>query len=93
MAKLNANTIVTNPDTHEAVVLYQGDAVPEWAADLVGEHLLRAAEVSYASKRVADLRDEIESRNEGRDEPDQIPLDGNKADLVAALEADDADNE
>ena len=39
--------------------------------------------------KVADLRALIEDRNDGRDEDDLIPDDGNKADLIAALEADD----
>ena len=41
----------------------------------------------YTSLTVADLKDEIARRNEGRDDP--IPTTGKKADLVAALEADD----
>lgn len=44
----------------------------------------------YAALKVADLRAEIERRNEGRDEADQLSVEGKKADLVAALEADDA---
>jgi len=43
----------------------------------------------YADQRVDDLKAEIDSRNEGRDEADLIPATGVKADLVAALEADD----
>jgi hypothetical protein len=38
---------------------------------------------------VAELKDEIARRNEGRDEADQIPAVGNKPDLIAALTADD----
>ena len=45
---------------------------------------------SYSDLKVVDLKAEIESRNEGRDEDALISLDGVKADLVAALEADDA---
>ena len=48
-----------------------------------------AAELSYDDMRVADLKALIGERNEGRDEADLIPDDGVKADLVAALEADD----
>jgi len=43
----------------------------------------------YEAMKVADLHAEIDRRNEGRDEADLIPGDGKKADLVAALEADD----
>jgi hypothetical protein len=40
---------------------------------------------------VADLKAEVERRNEGRDEADLIAPEGTKkADLIAALEADDA---
>lgn len=40
-------------------------------------------------KTVAELKDEIASRNQGRDEADQIPTQGNKPDLIKAIEADD----
>jgi hypothetical protein len=43
----------------------------------------------YEAMKVADLRAEIERRNEGRDEADRLPVDGRKADLIAVLEADD----
>ncbi|GAA4075741.1 hypothetical protein ACFFOS_27665 [Nocardioides kongjuensis] len=40
----------------------------------------------------AELKDELERRNEGRDEADLIvPTGKNKPDLLAALEADDAE--
>ena len=42
MATLNANTIVQRG--YEAVVLYAGDEVPEWAADQIGDHLIKADE-------------------------------------------------
>lgn len=44
----------------------------------------------YSAQKVDDLKAEIARRNEGRDEGDQLPATGNKSDLVAALEADDA---
>lgn len=44
----------------------------------------------YSAMKVADLRAEIDRRNDGRDEADLLSTDGKKADLVAALEADDA---
>lgn len=40
MAKLNANTVVKKPDGLDVVVLMAGDDVPEWAAGLIGDHLL-----------------------------------------------------
>ena len=44
----------------------------------------------YESMKVAELRDLIAARNAGRPESALIPDDGVKADLVAALTADDA---
>ena len=46
-------------------------------------------EESYADLTVADLKAEIAERNEERDEDNQIADKGNKAELIAALEADD----
>lgn len=54
-----------------------GDEAPEPAQD-------------YEAMTVTDLRSEIRSRNEdGRDDDAKMPTDGVKADLIAALEADD----
>lgn len=51
----------------------------------------------YASPDTAttnrELRAEISRRNEGRADEDKIPLGDNKAELVAALQADDEDDE
>lgn len=47
--------------------------------------------VGYEAMKVAELHDEIDRRNVGRDEDDLIPSDGLKADLVAALGLDDYD--
>jgi hypothetical protein len=44
----------------------------------------------YAALKVADLKAEIQRRNEGRDDADLIPTKGKQAELVAYLEADDA---
>lgn len=43
----------------------------------------------YSDLTVDELKDEIRTRNEGRDEDDRLPLSGTKSDLVAALESDD----
>ena len=40
MPKVNANTVVQNPDTFEVVTLSAGDDVPAWASDLIGKHLI-----------------------------------------------------
>lgn len=44
----------------------------------------------YASQTAAELKAEIDRRNEGREEDALISKTGKKADLIAALEADDA---
>lgn len=49
-------------------------------------------EVDYSSMKNDDLRAEIARRNEGRAEEDKLSLDGKKPDLIATLEADDAEN-
>lgn len=43
----------------------------------------------YESLKLDELKAEIATRNAGRSDEDQILANGNKADLVAALEADD----
>lgn len=43
----------------------------------------------YSGQKVAELRAEIDQRNEGRDEDDMLSVEGNKADLIATLVADD----
>lgn len=48
------------------------------------------AESPYDGLTVPDLKNRIEVRNAGRDAEAQIPTSGNKAALVAALVADDA---
>lgn len=75
----------------------KGDQVIETSSAVEGARLRAAgftekeapAGDDYESLKVADLKAEIERRNEGRDEEDQIPATGNKADLVEALAADD----
>ena len=39
MARLIANTVVTNPDTLVVTALAAGDEVPGWAEGLIGDHL------------------------------------------------------
>lgn len=48
MAKVNANTVLADPETGQPVVLLAGEDVPGWAKDLVGDHL---------TKKVADDSD------------------------------------
>ena len=99
-----ATSVRVTDDGGRHVVIAAGDEVPAWASkqivnpkawggdppepektDADGEP---AAE-GYESKTVAELRAEIKARNEGRDDESRVSGDGNKADLIAALEADD----
>lgn len=47
----------------------------------------------YDALTVVQLKDKIAERNEFRDVADQISTDGNKPDLVAALQLDDDNND
>lgn len=49
---LNDNTVVRNPATGAPVLLPEGSELPEWAEDLVGQHLLvvEAAATSVPSQ-------------------------------------------
>lgn len=48
-----------------------------------------ASAPTLAERTKDDLLEEIARRNQGRDEADQIPTQGNKPDLIKAIEADD----
>lgn len=60
-------------------------------ADAPADAPTEATGRDYATWTVVDLKAEIAARNDGRGDAEKIPTDGNKADLVAALEADDED--
>lgn len=49
-----------------------------------------ASASGYGGQKVAELRAEIDRRNEDRDEDAKLSTEGNKAALIATLEADDA---
>ncbi len=88
--RVSATVLLRDPDTYEVVTVRAGEAVPGWATDLIGEHLVEDGdEGGYDSLKVDDLKAEIARRNEDREEADLISDEGKKADLVAALEADD----
>jgi hypothetical protein len=86
---LKYTLVVRDPDG-QAVALLAGSEVPDWASDLVHPDDLEGSGGGYSAMKVDDLKAEIASRNEGREEADLIPSDGKKAELVAALEADDS---
>lgn len=78
--------------------LYQGAEWPDGLRDGETDRFLDLgfiAEVGgsssegYSSLKVGELRAEIDKRNEGREDADLLSTEGNKADLIAALEADD----
>lgn len=52
-----------------------------------------AGSSSYSAMKVAELRSEIESRNEGRDDDSLLSTEGKKAELVAVLEGDDTSDD
>ena len=66
---------------------HNGWPLPPGAAEDVAE------DQGYADWTAAELKDEIKARNAGRDESNQIPAQGNKPDLIAALEADNTNQE
>lgn len=76
---------ITNPGVWAGGVIPDLEPAPEPEPEPEPE----VEVVTYAGWTVARLRDEIDSRNRGRDKNDRIPADGIKTELVAALEADD----
>ena len=93
MSTVTGTVVVAHPDGG-SVLLLAGDAVPEWAeAGLKGHPLVDADDSGdgWEGKSLADLNAEIDARNAQRTEELQIaPAGKKKADLVAALVADDA---
>lgn len=50
MAKINASTILRHPESGEVISLAEGADVPDWAADLIGDHLVDGDEKPAARK-------------------------------------------
>ncbi|MCW2758065.1 MAG: hypothetical protein JWO46_1811 [Nocardioidaceae bacterium] len=92
---LKYTVVRVHPDTMIATPLLEGTQVPDWAKDLVHSDDLVAEAQSdeksgYAAQKVDELKAEIEKRNEVREDDALITPQGTtKADLIAALEADD----
>ncbi|MFI1197702.1 hypothetical protein ACH4T9_31200 [Micromonospora sp. NPDC020750] len=83
MRRLTDSTVVRHPQTGEAVLLAQGGPVPDWAADLVGDHLLsepRPRQVEPAAEAPAetpaDERARLLARLAELDQADEPGLDG-----------------
>lgn len=93
---LRYTVVRRNPDTLESVALLAGQPVPEWAEDLVHSDDYEPGTGtdngtgSDSGPTVEDLKAEIDKRNEGRDDDKKLSKSGKKAELLAALAADDA---
>ena len=83
--KLTETTVITNPATGERVPLLAGREVPAWAVEVLAQ---RERAAKYEQMTVAELREEIRSRNEGRDDSEHISVEGRKAELIERLSAD-----
>lgn len=77
---------VRNPDTGQVEVLLPGTEAPDWA-EIDNEAVFEPS--GYLAMKVDDLKAEIVRRNEGRDDADKLSTEGKKAELIAALAADD----
>ena len=96
MATLTATTVVSHPESGQPVALIAGDALPDWADGMVGDHLLKVeSDVGpYGALQKKELLAEVARRNADRDEAERIVPESEKnADLIAALVADDAASE
>ena len=88
----------TLPKNHPAVTAEGVEILDKPAVDPITRAVvrdkvhvdLRPPTARYQGMNRAALEAEIAARNEGRDEADRIPPNGNKPALVAALTADDA---
>lgn len=95
MAKLKGNTVVVD-ENGASVSLLAGEDLPSWAAAQVGDHLVEGGEdaepTPYREQKMADLKAEIDRRNEGRSDEDKIDPEGRASieSYAAALDADDA---
>lgn len=96
MSVLKYTLIVRHPDTGVATALLAGQSVPKWAAALVDKGNLEGSapaeddESPYSGLKVADLKAEVEKRNTDREDDAKVsPESDKKADLIAALVADD----
>lgn len=101
MAVLTVNTPVRNPKDGAMVLLREGDTLPDWAKDLVGEHALtddapaQTPQEQHTPTTLYDtwskeaLLQEIADRNDALEGDERLRTNGTKAELVKALAADD----
>lgn len=93
-AVMKHTMVVRHPDTLEATALLAGDPRPDWAKDLVSDDNLGDSSDSDGGGYTG-TKDELQAEADERGlEVEGSGANGNvtKADLIAALEADDAAN-
>ena len=73
MARLTQNTLVTHPDTHDLVPLAAGDEIPEWAADLIGAHLVDVPASAPTDDEKSDDEPEGEESTDTKDVTERAP--------------------
>ena len=66
-----------------------GPVSDDIANQIENQSVFEAGDAAYDDMTVADLRDMIDSRNEGRDDDTKMSRSGTKAELVDTLEDDD----
>lgn len=87
----DAKPIVVTSRRGDTLHVWSKEQVDYWAAlGYTGDASAADESTGYEALKVDELKSEIDRRNEGREEADLIPSDGKKADLIAALEADDS---
>lgn len=94
-AVMKHTMVVRHPDTMEATPVLAGDPRPDWAKDLIHDDNLEDAKGSDSGSNYTGTKDELQAEADKRGlEVEGTGKDGAvvKADLVKALEADDAEN-
>ncbi len=82
------NVILIDPEGRQVIVAHD-EPMPEWAGETSDDS--STSDEGWGGQKVDALKAEIEARNASRkDEDHVVPESNKKADLVAALEADDA---
>lgn len=89
MAILTANTVLVDPSSGVPVALLAGNEVPEWAASLVGEHLLAAEAPDAVDEKSSVAQIDAYAAAHGIDLGDA----GKKAEKLAAIASAEANSE
>lgn len=72
--KLAASTVVTNPDTGAPTVLEAGAEVPDWATDLIEDHLYESSEDPRQVAEDADVDDNAKPALALAEEAGTVPV-------------------